>query len=167
MISNRTESFRFLIRKSPECSGIDENLILSIIEQESGGIYRRTRFEAGSVQLKYLFHARDYASVLGITEQTEAVAQCHSYGLMQMMGYVARETGFDGYFSELSESPDLQLKYAGKKLKLLFHRYSDEMDVISAWNLGSAIRTTGGLYLNEKAYVDPVADHLRDLRALK
>lgn len=152
------------INKKADEFNLDRALVAAIVKVESAGQARSMRFEPGW-QYPPVNH-RAFASNLGITEQTEAVLQKCSFGLMQVMGAVARELGFTGHLIDLCE-PETGLHYGCMKLKKLFERYgSYEPDVIAGYNAGSAIKEPSGMYRNQ-SYVNKVDQALRELRELK
>src|SRR5277367_2995490 len=69
--------------------GLDPALVCAVVEQESAWDAHAIRYEPG-------FRAR-YVAPLGLPP-TEEVARSISWGLMQVMGQVAREHGFSGKF---------------------------------------------------------------------
>lgn len=83
----------------------------------------------------------------------ERFGQMHSWGLMQVMGGVAREHGFDGPFTELWD-PMIGLRYGMKHLRKYWARYENWPDTIAAYNAGSP-RRVDGKYVNQ-SYVDKV-----------
>jgi soluble lytic murein transglycosylase-like protein len=84
-----------LARSIANRHGLDETLVCAVVEQESGWDKSAMRYEPG-------FRAR-YVAPLGLPP-TEEIARSISWGLMQVMGQVAREHGFNGKFlSALAE----------------------------------------------------------------
>lgn len=152
-----------LFHDKGEEHGIDPLLLAAIAKHESGGVTWRTRYEPGTKD-QYLHFYRAHAERLGISQETERVAQMHSYGLMQVMGWLARAQGFKGYLGELCGEPALCVEHACILIKSLMRRYHDETDWISAYNWGHVRKTPGGLYANQKTYVDPVCHWLDELR---
>lgn len=76
--------------------GLDPTIVCAVIEQESAWDTYAIRFEPGFLA-KYM-SGQTFASL----SATEKYARCFSWGLMQIMGEVAREQGFNGQFlSEL------------------------------------------------------------------
>lgn len=148
-----------VVEKAAQCEGLDLNLVKAIITVESSWDPRVSRYEK---HWKYLYFVREFAEKNNITVETEIALQSMSIGLMQIMGTVAREMGFEGNLSELFK-PDVNVFYGCKKLKSLLKKYPSELDVISAYNQGSPKMTDGGHYRNEK-YVSKVQLILRDLR---
>lgn len=137
------------IQKYGEKYGIPPGLIRAIIEVESGGNTFAMRYEKNYPWLakpfdKFHWHA-----------ETEKQAQKTSWGLMQIMGAVARERGFKGsYLSELSK-PELGIKFGCKHLKWNYNRYGNWNDAISAFNQGSNRKNEHGEYKNQN-YVNKV-----------
>lgn len=99
---------------------------------------------------------RDFACLAGDRDQ-EFWAQQASWGLMQVMGAVARERGYHGpYLTELL-NPDAGIHYGCAHLTTLRDRFFARHDwpgVIAAYNAGSP-RQVAGRYENQ-AYVDKV-----------
>jgi hypothetical protein len=82
-----------LARDAAKRHYIDAALVCAVIEQESG-------WDANAIRYEGAFRAR-YVAPLGLPP-TEEIARSISWGLMQVMGQVAREHGFAGAFlSEL------------------------------------------------------------------
>src|SRR5271167_1728845 len=69
--------------------GLDPALVCAVVEQESAWDAHAIRYEPG-------FRAR-YVAPLELPP-TEEIARSISWGLMQVMGQVAREHGFNGKF---------------------------------------------------------------------
>ncbi|MGA8013365.1 MAG: lytic transglycosylase domain-containing protein [Candidatus Acidiferrales bacterium] len=78
-----------LARAAATRHALDPALVCAVVEQESAWDAHAIRYEPG-------FRAR-YVAPLGLPP-TEEVARSISWGLMQVMGQVAREHGFDGKF---------------------------------------------------------------------
>ena len=72
-----------------ERQGLDPALVCAVIEQESGWDPNAIRFEPG-------FRER-YVAPLGLSA-TEEISRSMSWGLMQVLGQVAREHGYKGNF---------------------------------------------------------------------
>ena len=78
-----------LARDAAMRHGIDASLVCAVIEQESNWDTNAMRYEGA-------FRTR-YVAPLGLPP-TEEIARSISWGLMQVMGQVAREHGFAGKF---------------------------------------------------------------------
>lgn len=85
---------------------------------------------------------------------TERIGQQCSWGLMQVMGGVAREMGYTGYFPQLCD-PDIGLSYGCRHFKKFFDRWDSYEDAIASYNAGSPRRIFSGEYLNQ-GYVTKV-----------
>lgn len=80
-----------LARKAASAQSLDEALVCAVVEQESGWNPWAMRYEPA-------FFAKYVAGLYTNYKVTasEAYARGFSWGLMQVMGQVARETGFEG-----------------------------------------------------------------------
>ena len=85
--------------------------------------------------------------------QSERIGQMISWGIMQVMGGVAREHGFKGAFTQLCE-PVEGLRYGMRHLQKFWTRYQNWPDTIASYNAGSPVRVDGK-YANQQ-YVDKV-----------
>lgn len=128
---------------------VDPNMIAAFIMKESYNNQYAMRHEPN---WKYLCNQRDFAEKLKITVGTEVICQSSSWGLMQVMGTVARELGFQGHLPMLVEIP-LNLSIGVQKFKKLMQKYGDLHDAVSAYNQGNNRKTPGGMYENQR-YVD-------------
>lgn len=134
-----------------ENSDLDPNLLHAISIVESNKNPNIVRYEP---KWKYWFNVSQYARQLGITHETEKILQAMSWGLMQIMGTVAREHGFDDHMTVLTE-PFVNLKYSIKVIESLFTKWLDLDSVISSYNQGSPRLNESGSYTNQD-YVDRV-----------
>lgn len=139
--------------------GIEKEIIAAIVMTESGGNPMAVRYEPN---WKYFYYSHTYASELKITYTTEEMLQASSYGLMQIMGSVARELGFKDHLGKLFDV-ELNLEYGCRKVFELLKKY-DELDkVIASYNAGSPRYEKSGKLVNEK-YVITVNNYLSRLR---
>jgi soluble lytic murein transglycosylase-like protein len=76
-----------LARSAAARHALDPALVCAVVEQESS-------WDAHAIRYEPAFRAR-YVAPLGLSP-TEEIARSISWGLMQVMGQVAREHGFDG-----------------------------------------------------------------------
>lgn len=132
-------------------ANIDPMLVLAIAEVESAGDPLAVRFEPG---WRYHYNVEEFAKLCRISKDTEHTLQACSFGLMQVMGTVARELGHEGSLLQLTDAK-LGAKYGCMKLAKLFKILKSVDDVIAAYNGGSAIRNKDGTYRNQ-IYVDKV-----------
>lgn len=139
---------------------IDRNLLAAIIWQESRNNTYAMRFEPN---WKYAFNCDYYAKKNGITELTEEVCQSTSWGLTQLMGTVVREMQWNDHLSKML-IPRHNLNFCCKKLRQLFDKYKNIMDVIAAYNAGSPRYSENGDYVNQE-YVDSVYNYYTELKA--
>ena len=107
--------------------GLDPFIVCAVIEQESGWNPWAMRFEPA-------FLAR-YISGMNL-EATEAQARATSFGLMQIMGQVAREKGFQSkYLTQLCD-PDVGVELGCRKLQECFSVQMDPETSLLAYNGG-------------------------------
>lgn len=139
-----------LIKTMCDEQGVDVNLVMAMIEVESGGVYGRTRFER---HYKYLHMPNVIAHRLGISKETEEIGQMHSYGLLQIMGANMRAYGFSGYWSSVSAEDGL--RYGIIHLKKCLDRFEDLQKAIASYNAGSPRYSASGV-LENQSYVDKV-----------
>lgn len=139
------------IAKVAEKHGISLSLVAAIVMKESSGNPFAARFEP---HYRWVWEVETCAKRLPCSHETEMIGQKTSYGLMQMMGSVAREWGFTGWFAELY-GIEKNLQYGCKHLKQFLGQYPRVEDAVSAYNQGSPRRGTDGKYCNQ-SYVDAV-----------
>lgn len=103
------------------------NLVAAVIEQESNWHPWALRYEP-AFYLKYV-------SPLGLTP-TEAHARSFSWGLMQIMGQVARELGYKGDIPKLCEI-SIGLEWGCLHLANKLRAHSNDIhSSLQAWNGG-------------------------------
>lgn len=121
-----------LARKAAAAHALDPSLVCAVIEQESAWNPWAMRYEP-------LFFAKYVAPLYtnNKVSASEAYARGFSWGLMQVMGQVARETGFDTLFlSELCD-PQQALSIGCKVLRKKFDANDgDTCRALLAWNGG-------------------------------
>lgn len=91
---------------------LDPCIVAAVCEQESGWNPFAVRWEPAFFQ-KYIVPQ-------GLPNATEAHTRAMSFGLMQVMGEVARELGFEGKFLTQLCDPDTALDLGCRKLKKCF-----------------------------------------------
>lgn len=107
---------------------LDPLIVCAVIEQESGWNPWALRYEPG-------FFAR-YIATLNLPDMTEAVARATSFGLMQVMGQVAREFSFAGRFlTELCDA-DTGIDFGCRKLQKCFEQAKDPESALLLYNGG-------------------------------
>ena len=85
---------------------------------------------------------------------TERMCQMTSWGLMQVMGGVAREYGMTGDLTKLC-LPTIGLKYGMMHLRRFFDKYKNWTDALASYNGGSPRKNPEGKLINQ-SYVDKV-----------
>ena len=143
--------------------GLDPALVCALCEVESSWIPWAVRYEP---KYRWLYNLQGGISVdVGLyepEEATEAVQQKISWGLLQIMGAVARERGFRGWLTELCD-PTVNLEWGCKHLRWMIdhnnayglpdYRIKPE-DLAAAWNRGTRV-VVDDKYKNQ-SYVDLV-----------
>lgn len=150
MAFKESDAFIRLCRKY----GVDRRVVAGIVSVESSGNPLAFRYEPGYL---YLYKPKDFARALSQTVESETTLQRSSFGLMQIMGAVAREKGFSDYLPRLFE-PDLNLEYGVRHFAGYLKRYGKLEDAIAAYNAGTVRREPlTGMYVNQ-LYVGKVLD---------
>jgi soluble lytic murein transglycosylase-like protein len=110
--------------------GLDPVLVCSVVEQESAWDTFAVRFEPPFLE-KYIKPIAQHMP------PTEEMTRSMSFGLMQLMGEVARELGFAGHFLTSLCDPATGLEYGCRHLKnKLDHAGGDVTNALLAWNGG-------------------------------
>lgn len=148
------------IRRVAALHALDPLLVAAVIKVESSGQAFATRYEKA---YRWLVTPSQFAQDLGISLDTEVIAQAHSYGLMQIMGGTARGLGFTGYCVELV-GVELGLEYGCRCLAHCVDRFRPLEHSIAAYNAGSPrdVAPYDGV-LDNQPYVDRVLKHLAEL----
>lgn len=122
-----------LARKAAAAQSLDPALVCAIIEQESSWNPWAMRYEPAFFT-KYVANLYTNNKVTA----SEAYARGFSWGLMQVMGQVAREIGFDGAFLSALCDPEQGLATGCKLLrKKLDAMAGDVTRGLLAWNGGA------------------------------
>ena len=140
---------------------VDPALIMAIVSIESGGAKCATRYEP---HYGYLFKPETFAKLNRITENTEIIQQKTSWGLMQIMGGVARELKFIGPLVRLCE-PAIGLRYGIDHLTNFIDKYGSIEAGISAYNQGGNYKKEDGSFKNQ-SYVDKIMERYYYLKGL-
>lgn len=150
-----------IILKYASIYELDPLMVLAIIKVESQGNPHVTRFEPN---YKYFYRVDEFAKKLSppATFDTERVHQQTSWGLMQIMGAVAREHGFTGHIPQLLD-PDTNISYGCKHLARVRRAGYSDLDQIAAYNAGIARKMITGIYVNQ-GYVTKVLYALEKLK---
>jgi soluble lytic murein transglycosylase-like protein len=118
-----------LARTIAERHGVDETLVCAVVEQESGWETHAMRYEPG-------FRAH-YVAPLRLPP-TEEIARSISWGLMQVMGQVAREHGFTGKFLSALGDPNVGMAIGCDVLAAKISAASNDIwRALELWNGGA------------------------------
>ena len=96
-----------LAKKAAVAHGLDPSLVCAVCEQESS-------WEPSAIRYEPAFYEK-YVKPQNLSP-TEAQARSFSWGLMQIMGQVAREQGFTGRFLAALCDPATAIEYGCRKL---------------------------------------------------
>jgi len=132
-------------------------LVLAIIEQESNFTPTAMRFEP---QFKYILNPDIFSRKNRISLATEINLQQISWGLMQIMGAVTRELGFDKEMP-LMLVPETNIHFGCLKLSQLLSKYATLENAVSSYNQGSPMKLFNGTYRNQE-YVTSVLSKMRN-----
>ena len=133
-----------LIKRKAHDYGLPFGLVAAIVEVESDFNTFAVRYETD-----WKYFVRPFSD-FHWHEKTEEQSQKFSYGLMQVIGSVARELGFEGRFLTELCDPEIGLEYGCKHLKRYYDRYKDYSKAIVAYNGGpGAVASYDGSYRNQ------------------
>jgi soluble lytic murein transglycosylase-like protein len=121
-----------LASRAAAVQSLDPALVCAIVEQESGWNPWAMRYEPA-------FFAKYVANLYTNNKisASEAYARGFSWGLMQVMGQVAREAGFDALFLSALCDPEQGLATGCKVLRKKFDAMAGDMTrALLAWNGG-------------------------------
>ncbi len=122
-----------LARHAAETRALEPSLVCAVIEQESEWNPWAMRYEPAFFT-KYVAPLYTNNKITA----TEAYARGFSWGLMQVMGQVARESGFDAQFLASLCDPEQALAVGCKVLRKKFDAASgDTTRALLAWNGGA------------------------------
>lgn len=122
-----------LARKAAAAQSLDPALVCAVVEQESS-------WQAWAMRYEPAFFAKYVAGLYTDNRITasEAYARGFSWGLMQVMGQVARELGFDGTFLSALCDPEQNLAIGCKLLRKKLDSMADDVTRgLLAWNGGA------------------------------
>jgi soluble lytic murein transglycosylase-like protein len=127
------------IQHSSSQTGISVELLAAVIHQESGGNPFAVRYEPAF--LKRYLEDKTKKTIGGhvptrCSWQTEVQMRSTSFGLMQLMGQVARERGFQGEFLTELCDPAVNLKWGSELLQTLLHKHDTTEKALLRWNGG-------------------------------
>jgi soluble lytic murein transglycosylase-like protein len=137
------------------------DLVKAIIQVESSGNTFAIRYEPGF----FTRYVPKDAQRFGASLDTERTARAMSFGLMQVMGQVARELGCKEPFLSALCDPVTGIHYGCLLLAKLRDKYKAVHGwdgVISAYNQGSPRRDESGEFLNQ-GYVMKVRKYYKSM----
>jgi len=126
--------------------GIGRPLVCGVCEEESG---KRNAYISGGVEdwdytairFEPAFETRYIHPALPDKPTTEELTKAMSFGLMQIMGEVAREMGYAGRFLTGLCDPDCGLEFGCRKLKkCLDGMNGDPTSALLRWNGGADLK---------------------------
>lgn len=128
-----------IIIETAKVTGISPQLLCAVIHQESSGNPYAVRYEPAF--LKRYLEDKTKKTIGGhiptkCSWQTEVQMRATSFGLMQIMGQVARERGFQGEFLTELCDPAVNLKWGSEFLQTLLHKHDTTEKALLRWNGG-------------------------------
>lgn len=136
-----------LAHQAAEGHGLDPALVKAVCHHESGNWQQwAVRYEPG-------FYNRYIMSMSGLS-QTEKTMRATSFGLMQVMGQVAREFGFDEPYLTALLDPIQGLEYGCKKLAKALKKHNGSVrEALLEFNGGG-----------NPSYPDLVLEHIEEYK---
>jgi soluble lytic murein transglycosylase-like protein len=133
VLVNAPPQLVLLARKAAAAQSLDPALVCAVVEQESAWNPWALRFEPAFFT-KYVAGLYTNYKITA----SEAYARGFSWGLMQVMGQVARESGFEGPFLSAMCDPEQSLAIGCKVLRRkLDAAGGDCTRALQAWNGGA------------------------------
>lgn len=126
---------KYSIAAAAKKHGVPLELVTAIVQVESSGNTHAVRFEGGFYD-RYI-KDREWQTYGAVSKSTERIGLATSWGLMQIMGAVARERGFEAPFFALLCEPEIGTDYGCRHLAYLWGRENGDWPrVIRAYNTG-------------------------------
>ena len=142
MGSYSTDYIKQLIQTRAALHGLNPAVILAQATCESALNPWAARHEP---QWAHLLKVDHFALTNTISQATERIMQMTSWGLMQVMGAVARELGFAGPLPSLC-NPETGLDLGCIKMKLLMSKHKELPKALAAYNAGISGTPAGEAY---------------------
>lgn len=132
----RLQRYKNIIEMIANRYSLSPELIAAVIMQESSANPNAVRFEPAFLT-RYVDKTRGQKHLASSADwETERTCRAMSWGLMQIMGLVARERGYTKhYLSELVDPMD-NIEFATKHLSTLITRSGNEIRGLLAYNGG-------------------------------
>lgn len=135
-----------LARQTATAHGLDDSIVCAVCEQESGWNPWAYRYEDGFYQ--------HYVSPLTGLSDTERRGRAISWGLMQILGEVAREKGFANTFLASLCEPAVGLEWGCRKLKSCFDLKGGDVNAaLLMYNGGSNLAYSSEVLARQAKYV--------------
>lgn len=148
--------YRAIIDRIAPQYDLEPDLVEAVCLHESdGGDPLAVRIEPG-------FYKR-YTEPMSFSA-TEEWCRAMSWGLMQVMGQVAREYGFKGCYLTGLLDPETNITYGCRHLANKIKKYGRVDYGLAAYNAGSCRRDEAGSIVNQK-YIDAVMAHYKTIKA--
>jgi soluble lytic murein transglycosylase-like protein len=123
--------FETLARNLAVKHGLNDALVCAVIEQESSWNPAAKRYEPAF----YTHYIRPLMMSMGLTQE-EATNRATSWGLMQIMGEVARELGYTDALPDLCD-PATGIEWGCRKLaQCMVRANADAYRALQFWNGG-------------------------------
>lgn len=150
--------FEDLYRAAEDEYGLPTGILRSMAVQESNENPWAIRYEPGFFA-RYLAPSSNEQQLGGVwphevSNITERMARATSFGLIQVMGQVARELGFTAPFLSLLCDPATGLNYGAMHLRNKLKKYGTLALAVSAYNAGAPNPA------NTFTYVNPILDRM-------
>lgn len=146
-----------LIRSAAKRYRLDPSLVAAVCMIESNGNTWATRVEFERLddgnwrsRWRWWLNPIVFARKVGSSITTERVSQATSFGLMQVMGAVAREHGYNGWLTGLCD-PSTGIEYGCMHLRKKIDTWGSTENGVEAYNAGRPGRIVGIQY-RQKVY---------------
>lgn len=131
-----------IIEQTAKEYNLNPKLVLAVCTIESSMNTWASRYEP---QWRWWYFPKKFANLVRITDRTERIQQATSWGLMQVMGTVARELGWKEDLPKLCK-PENGLKMGCLKLRKLLTKYRSLPEALSSYNSGRPDSKIGKQY---------------------
>ena len=125
---------------------IETAIVAAICQIESAMTSNSARYED---HYRYLKDPKTFAKMNRISIETEIQFQKTSWGIMQVMGGVCRESGYNGFLPQVCETR-IGLTWGCIHLQKLMNRHSVLADAVASYNAGSPRLKENGEYVNQE-----------------
>lgn len=143
----KTPALILLARQAAIAHSVPPEIILGMIERESGWNPWAIRFEPGFLN-KYI----NPMYTAGKVTATEAYARSFSWGLLQCMGEDAREDGYTGDLAQLCD-PAMGLEWGCRRFAKILKEADENVDTaLQRWNGSGNPNYAGEVMMLAKEY---------------